>query len=240
MSIMKKYINKPRLLRNIKKRMGFRDIKKFLPAVFIINLIAIVSAYGWGGWGYYSLNSPSDLLQNEWVRFAALFILFFAIVFIAVSKPFKENKGAAIAVAVVVSLFISMAVAQRGWLYSYAGEEMGGYLFIIAIALGIIFLLKVMISLLGGLGLFITLFGLWFLFSKTYFPEILPYEIGSVDLFPFYDFFASDSFLIWTIIALIAVLVVAYVKDESINKRVRRWFWVKSKKTRWDELMSEN
>lgn len=216
--------------------MSFRNLKKVVLAVFIVNLMTIVSAYGWGGWGYYS--SPLDILENEWIRFAALFILFFAIVFIAVSKPFKENKGAAIVIAIAVSLFISMAVAQKGWLYSYAGEEIGGYLFIIAIALGIIFLLKVMISLLGGLGLFATLFGLWFLFSKTYFSEILPYEIGSIDLFPFYDFISSTSFLIWTIIALIIVLVAAYAGDRDINKGIKRWFWGKKKKS-WRDMFED-
>lgn len=212
--------------------------KKIFPVIFIISLITIVSAYGWNFPGYYG--SPSDFLENEWVRFGLIFILFFAIVFFAVSKTFKENKGAAVAVAVAVSLFITMAVAQRGWLYSYAGDEIGEYLFIIAIILAIVFFIKVITSLIGGLGLFITLFLIWYLFSNTGFPDALPYEIGSIDLFPFYDFLASSSFLIWTIIALIAVLVIAYAGKGygEFSKGVKRWFWGKKKKS-WRDMFED-
>jgi len=212
------------------------NIKKIFLLVLIINLVTAVSAYSWG-WGYY--NSPLDILESEWIKFALVFVLFFAIVFIALGRAFKENKGAAIAIALAVSFFISTAVARQGWLYSYAGDEIGGYLFAIAIVLGIVFFLKVITSLIGGFGLFITLFGLWYLFSNTNFLYTLPYEVGSVDLFPFYDFLSSSSFLVWTIIALVVVLVIAYAGKGDFNKAVKRWFWNKKKKT-FRELLTED
>lgn len=203
--------------------MGLRNSKKIVSAVFIINLIAIVSAYGWGSWGYYS--SPSDLLQNEWVMFAGIFILFFAIVFFAVSKTFKENKGAAIVVALVVSLFISMAVVQRGWLYSYAGEEIGSWALVIALLLIIGLIIKLMNDVFGRFGAIIAVIGLWislFFIDPYYF--IPSGDIGDIVL----TIYESAKGILGFIVVVIAVVLLYKFgsKPESWAKEIfkkRRW-----------------
>ncbi len=215
--------------------MNFNFIKKSSLSILMLNLITLASAYNGWGWGYYL--SPSYFLENEWVRFGLIFVLFFAIVFFAVGRTFKENKGVAIAVAVAVSLFITMAIAQRGYLYSYAGEEIGSYLLIFALIIGAILVFKVMASLIGGLGLFLGLFGFWFILNRTqysyFFYDAIPYS-----LLPVYDFLAGDSFIIWLIVAIVIVLVIAYAGDSKFSKGVKRWLWNKKKKS-WRDIFED-
>ena len=126
-----------------------KRIKIVFPLIWIISLVNLVSAYSWGR-GYGS--SPLDFLENEWIQFSLIFVLFFAIVFFAVSKTFKENKGAAAVVAIVVAAFISIAVAQNGWLYSYAGEGIGSWALVFAVILAIGFIIKLMLDVFGRFG----------------------------------------------------------------------------------------
>lgn len=214
--------------------MNFNFIKKSSLVLLILNLISLASAFSLGGWGYYS---PSYLLQNEWVMFGALFVLFFAIVFFAVGRTFKENKGVAIVVSLVVSLFITLAVERRGLIYSYAGEELGGYLLIFALIIGVILIFKAITSLIGGIGLFLCLAGLWFILNKTYYSSFF-YDSIPYSLLPVYEFIAGGNFIIWLIVALIAVIAIAYTGDGKFNKAVKRWLWNKKKKS-WKDLLED-
>lgn len=209
-----------------------QNIKKLFPVIFIVSLMVSVSAYN--GWGYGYWRSPLDFLENEWVRFAAVFILFFAIVFFAISRTFKEHIGAAIAVAVAVSFFITVAIARRGLLYAYAGDEIGNYLFIFAIILGAILLIKVITSLIGGIGLFLGLFGIWFFFNKMQYSDFI-YEALPYEFFSTFEFLSGNTFLTLLIIAFIAILVIAYSSNRDINKKLREWLWSpkKEKKPIW-------
>ena len=162
-------------------------IKLIFPAVFILLLMNLASAYSWG---YYS-SSPMDFLESEWVRFALVFALFFAIVFFAVHKSMKENVGAAAVIAIVVSAFISMAVAQRGWLYSYAGEGIGNLALIFALLIGAGLIIKLMNDVFGRFGGIIAVIILWIVLQVTdisyfyFFEEAGDYLYGILEYVSF-------------------------------------------------------
>lgn len=171
--------------------------------IFLVLSLNLVSAYGWG-WGYY--DSPAELFENEWVSFAAVFILFFAIIFFALSKSFKEDKGAAIAIAVVVSLFISVVVTRRGWLFSYAGDELGQWILIVAVLVGAGFVVKIMSDVFGRWGAIIAVVALW---ASLFFIDIyviLPYgELGDFLLMIY-----EQAKGIFGLIALIIIIALLY------------------------------
>ena len=107
--------------------------KYFLIFIGFLFLIPIISAFSWGG-GYYG--SPLDLLDNEWARFTIVFILFFAIIFYTTNKSF-HHAGVSAAIALALSLLITMTIERRGMLYGYVGDEIGTYLLVIAFLIGI-------------------------------------------------------------------------------------------------------
>ena len=45
--------------------------------IILLLILPLISAYSWGG-GYY--RSPLDYLDNEWVIFAIIFMIFFAVI----------------------------------------------------------------------------------------------------------------------------------------------------------------
>jgi hypothetical protein len=213
--------------------MSSKILKQLIPAfliLLIIGLMAVVSAYGWGG--YYS---PQSLMENEWFIFGGVFVLFFAIVFIALGRTFGENRGPAVAISLVVSLFITVAIERQGLLYSYVGEEIGGYLLIFALIIALILLLKVMSALLGGLGMFLVAFLTWYILNKNYYTSTL-YSVIPYSFQPVYDFICSDNFVYWIAGVLVLVLVLAYSSKGSMNKDIKDWFWHKKPKS-WKDVL---
>jgi len=197
-------------------------ISHFLILLLILITLPLVSAYN----GYFS---PSQLLENEWVIFSLIFLVFFAISFFALARTMKDNKGAALIVSAVVALFIAFAVSRRGFFYGYVGETIGNYLLVFALLLGAIILIKAITNIVGGIGLFIALGALWFVFSSLNPFDILPYELLNSRFMSFFNFLAGSGFLVLLIIALIVVVIAAYGGNKEINKSIRKWFWGKKK-----------
>ena len=183
--------------------------------LFAILISSLVSAYNGSGWSWYS---PSDLLNNEWVMFALIFIVFFAIVFFSLAKLMKENKGAAAVISIVISLFIAVSISRRVWFYGYFGEELANWFVIFAVIIGIVFLINIITKLLGGIGLFLVLGGLWFLFSKTNFPDILPSSVTDSEMF---EFLISGWAIGLLVIILIIILIIAY--SGKGNETLKDW-----------------
>lgn len=90
-------------------------------------------------WNFpYYFNSPRELLQNEWVLFSIVFLISFAMCYMALSSFFfkkKEQtlrdvllgikdespaaKGPVIVISLCISLMISFAFTQSDYLYTY-------------------------------------------------------------------------------------------------------------------------
>jgi hypothetical protein len=106
------------------------------------------------GMGY--IGSPQDLLQNEWVIFAAIFLLTFAIVYFSISKFFSSEKKAgledllrgkgdktiahptALIVSLVIALFTSAAASRAGPFYEYFANVLGAWMLIFIIIVMVI------------------------------------------------------------------------------------------------------
>ena len=201
-----------------KEKMNIKPAKKAFPALIILSLLTLVSAYSWG----YS--SPLDYLENEWVMFGAVFVLFFAIVFVAVNKSMKGNTGAAIVIALVVSLFISIAVARRGLLYSYAGEDIASWVLIIAVLLAIAFIIKVMSDTFGSFGGIAAVIVLWILlfFIKPY--DIIPYSDIGNKIIGIHEFLTATAggFILGL---LVVAVIVALLYKFGGKKSKKRYYW---------------
>ena len=89
---------------------------------------------------WYRFSRPQDLLYNDWVMFALVFLLSFAMVFLALSNffhgkrkmtPFerlmgvKQDESGARGTLAVISLcvaaFVSFSLTQNNYLYSFLG-----------------------------------------------------------------------------------------------------------------------
>ena len=120
-----------------------------LLSIIVLAILPLVSAYDFGGWGYY--NSPLDYLENEWVIFGIFFLVFFAIIFYTVNKAFKNSAVSGV-IALGLSLMIAMVMAQKGLLYGYLGEEIGSWILIITVLIGIGFLIRFVYESFGKTG----------------------------------------------------------------------------------------
>ncbi len=138
--------------------------KKLIPfvSIFFINL---VSAYSYYGWGYSS--SPLDYLDNEWVRFTTLFLVIFALVYFSVTKAFKDNQAVAAVIALGVTLLITVAISQQGLLYTYAGDQFGNWITLVAILLALGFFIKISGENFGASGVIVAVIISLVIFNMT-------------------------------------------------------------------------
>jgi len=192
------------------------DLLMFLLfSIIVILLLPLISAYTWGSWGgwggYY--NSPFDYLQNEWVIFGIIFLVFFAIIFFTVNKAFQNHAVSAV-IALGLSLMIAMVLAQKGLLYGYIGEEMGSWVLIVAGLIGIGFLIRFVHESFGKTGTVVGLIILW-IFLRSIDPyEFLPYQLLTDTFINIYEFLASVFGLI---VMIIAALVILGIVDPKTN-----------------------
>ncbi|MGD2073228.1 MAG: hypothetical protein PVG65_07060 [Candidatus Thorarchaeota archaeon] len=192
----------------------------------VILSLGVVSAYNGWGYGYFS---PEQLFQNEWVIFALVFMIFFAFIFFALSKPLKENRGAAMVISIALALFIAVAISQRVRFYGYFGSELGSWMFVIAILICIAFVMKVLTSLIGGLGLLISLYGIWAIAGRADIYDIFPYGVLTSGFESFYYFLSSGTFLVILMLLTILAILLA-IKDKP--EGFRKWFFAKKDVTK--------
>jgi len=179
-----------------------------------IILIPLISAYTWGG-GYY--RSPLDYLDNEWVIFSIIFIIFFAVIFFTVNRAFKNSAVSGV-IALALSLLIAMVMARRGLLYGYVGEEIGSWVLIITALIGVAFLIRFVWESFGKIGTIIALIGLWIIIRSFDPYDLLPYELLTDTFISIYEFFASILGLI--IIVAGAILILNITDTRTIGEKL--------------------
>jgi len=182
-----------------------------LSLIIVFTILPLISAYSFGGWGYY--NSPLDYLENEWVIFGIVFLVFFAIIFYTINKAFKNNAVSGI-IALGLSLMIAMVMARRGLLYGYLGDELGSWILIITILIGIAFLIRFVYESFGKTGTIVALIGLWIILRSIDPYEFLPYQLLTDTFINIYEFFAS---VFGGIILIIGALIILGVTDPKTN-----------------------
>ncbi|MEM4230586.1 MAG: hypothetical protein QXF25_01800, partial [Candidatus Pacearchaeota archaeon] len=177
--------------------------KIFFLLIFIESVLVLpVLAYNGWSYGYFS---PSQLLQNEWVVFGLIFVIFFGLIFIAISRSMKENVVVAGVISIAISLFISLTISQRAMFYGYFGEGIGSWIFVIALIVAIAFFTKFITDLIGGIGLFLSLGFIWLILSNIDPYSLFPFDIIYSPYFWLYEFFISQTFLAILVIAFLIV-----------------------------------
>lgn len=112
--------------------------KNFLVPIILMGLISIslISAFD----GY---SSVSDYLNNEWVQFTLIFLLFFVVIYFAVGKAVDNNAIAGI-IGVALGLLITIAVLKKGALQIYFGNAVGDWMMTIGFLIVMLFLFMVL------------------------------------------------------------------------------------------------
>jgi FtsH-binding integral membrane protein len=162
-----------------------------LSAMSLLLIVPLIFAYnfgGWGNWGYY--NSPLDYLQNPWVMFGIIFIILFGVIYYVLSKSFK-NQGVSAAVALALSLFISMAISQRGLLHDYGGGELSSWALVIASLIAIAFLIRFVNESFGRIGTIIAVIIIWIIIHSLEPYEVLPNSLLNSGFFVIYEIIAG-------------------------------------------------
>lgn len=170
--------------------------------ILLIVILPAISAYSFGGgWGY--ANSPLDYLNNQWVMFMIYFMFFFAIIYYTTNKSFKNPPVAAV-VGLALSLFIAIAMAQRGWLDSYMGSEIGAWALLISALIAVGFTVKFSFETFGRIGSVAAILILWFILFSTPPETILPPELLT-------DTFLNVYYFVSSWIGLIILLIISAV-----------------------------
>jgi hypothetical protein len=194
-------------------------MKKLLILLSIL-LLPLASAY-------YRYTSPAQLLENEWVVFALIFLIFFALIFFALGKTFRENMMASLIISAGLSFFISAVLSQRINFYGYFGEGIGGIIFLIVFLIIFSFVLKAVYDIAGPIGLGVSIFltGLFLGLTKWEYQEVIPYSVIDSQIFQI----ATNPWIIVPITIVTAILIFAnrnkLKKDdyeETILRRRRR------------------
>ncbi len=175
----------------------------FLVLILFIIMLPALSAYSYGGgsWGPYS--DPMYYLQNPWVMFIIYFIFFFAIIYYTTNRSFKNPPVAAV-VGMSLSLFIAMAMAQRGWLDYYMSAEIGAWALLIAALIAIGFSIKFAYETFGRIGSVAAILIIWFVIYSTPAETILPPELLT-------DTFTNVYYFVGSYIGLLILLIVSAV-----------------------------
>ena len=157
------------------------------------------------------------LTYDPFFRFILLFILFFAIVFFAVKNAFGEkNRNIAIIVAFVLSMFITLALVQRGYLFSYFGDDIGAWALIIAVIVAIGLLIKLAYANLGKWGAIVVLALAWFMLLALDPYDYIPLGSGGDTIIGIYDLLTGY----WGFLGLILVcLIIGFRKDKKDKRR---------------------
>jgi len=95
--------------------------------------IPLISAYTWG------YGSPFDYFNNEWIKFTAVLVVLFAIIYYFVKKK-TDNTPVSTIVGLGIALLLTIALMKRGILDNFLEESIVDWVLIIAIIFVIFFL----------------------------------------------------------------------------------------------------
>lgn len=179
----------------------------FLMSAFASTLfLNVVSA--WGG-GFYNPR-PSDFFNSEWVRFAVVFIVFYALIFFTMKKVFKDGgKQTAVAISLGVSLLITAAAAQQGLLEGYVAEDISALLLLLGIFVFFGFIFRFFFKH-SPVAAYFILSGLWLVMFLSDPARAIPYILQTDTILTIYEFIASP----FGLLILIGIGAIS-----SLNKR---------------------
>jgi len=142
--------------------------------------------------------------------FGIIFIILFGVIFYVLAKSFKNNAIAG-AVGLGLSLFISIAVAQRGLLYEYGGGELSSWALLIGILIAIAFLIRFAGETFGRWGAAAVVLITWIILHSLNPYEILPSALVNSRFLGFYEAIFGITSMEIGIIALILLMLIATI-----------------------------
>ena len=140
-------------------------------------------------------------------------MFFFAIIYYTTNKSFKNPPVAAV-VGLALSLFMAIAMAQRGWLDSYMGSEIGAWALLVSALIAVGFTVKFAFETFGRIGSVAATLIIWFILFSTDPQNILPPELLTDTFLNVYGFVSS-----W--IGLVILLIISAVIITARGNR--RW-----------------
>ncbi len=176
-----------------------KQLTKLIFFVFLFMLPIVSAQYSlpydyYGTPSFSTFFSPSQWLQNEWFKFALLFLFFFALSYYGLRIVFREkiyvegkptgetrfHKGTAVAVAAVISIFL--ASATMSYFDVLIGEKFVVYLLILGALIGIIALTLLLMSIgFSGIFWFCAVYSLlYIIYSTRTLPSEWKYAIRNV------------------------------------------------------------
>ncbi|MAG11163.1 hypothetical protein CMI44_02530 [Candidatus Pacearchaeota archaeon] len=176
---------------------------------------------------FYNL-SPSELLENEWVVFAGVFLIVFAMVFMALSKQFSSkkknsmypwmtdtdrNKAVPGIIALVIALFSAAAFVRNNLIERIFGEAIT--IWILVLVLIVLFMLSVPFykalkqNVGGGIAISIIVVGLWAIIKFGFDP--FQYNLPS----GFYDFYEIIINPVFLVVLVVAGVIFSLIKRSS-------------------------
>ena len=175
-----------------------------ISTILILSVLPLILAYNGYGWGLdYFYGTPLDFLENEWVMFGIIFIILFGVIYYVLAKSFKNNAVAA-AVGLGLSLFITMAISQKGLLYQYGGGELSSWALLVAALIAIAFLIRFAGETFGRWGTVAVVLIAGMIVNSFDAYEILPQSLLNSGFLGIYEFIIS-----WPIIFILAILAFA-------------------------------
>tara|TARA_Y100000310_G_C20667737_1_gene808538 strand:- start:1566 stop:2198 length:633 start_codon:yes stop_codon:yes gene_type:complete len=203
--------------------------KQLIFLIVGILMLKIVSAYNF---------SPSEIMQNEWFVFAGVFLIIFALVYMALinfftkmnrkkyywgeDDSFLQNRPIIIIISAIIALFSAAAFIQQDLISSFFGEAVAMWVFLLMSIVMIILTIpfyKVLKKNVGGtLAILIFLIGIWLIMKFGFNPydlNILPAFDIPLSYYEFYNFFTETS----TIVVLSIITIVFLLIKYSIKKR---------------------
>ena len=177
---------------------------------------------------YYNF-SPSDILESEWLVFAGVFVLVFAMVYISLSNFFTrgkkkkypweleskvlENKSSVAIISLIIAFFTAAAFVRQNLIERIFGEALTVWIFlmvlIVLIMLSIPFYKVLKQNVGGGIAIFIMLAGLWAILKFGFDP--FQYDLPS----SFYDIYELVVHPVFLIILIVVGVVVSLIKKSG-------------------------
>lgn len=175
-----------------------------ISTIFILSVLPLILAYSGYGYGFdFFYGAPLDFLENEWVMFGIIFAILFAIIFYVLNKSFKNNAVAAV-IGLALSLFITMAISQKGLLYQYGGGELSSWALLIAALIAIAFLIRFATEAFGRWGAVAVVVIVGMIVNSFEAYEILPQSLLNSKFIEIYEFVTH-----WLFIFFLAILAFA-------------------------------
>ena len=191
--------------------------KKFFASIlsFLLFIFLMSSAFAYNG-----IFDPTEFFNNTIVRFVFVFILFYAIIFFSVKNAFHGNKQIAIIVSMVVSLFITAALAQKGILEGQIAEDIGGLLILLGFLALFGFVFRVLYNKISKTAAFVLLFIIWLLLYFGEGDRVLPYFLQTEYVLFVYNILSSWLGLL-LLIAAGATVALINKKKKGVHLHIK-------------------